>query len=204
MQRSRVKSSEWIVIGAVLLSALVCAGPGFARAGDSSPQATTASISGRVSVASAQGVSNNLSAITVKLTGPTPAATSQDALSDAEGRFEFTRLAPGSYKLEVTVDGFQPWSATVALVAGQDAVQDAGLQLILIEEKVEVRGEATEIATESVSATATVSEQQLQTLPLRTGKFTEALSVSPSVIKTQEGRLNFNGQAESQGMLLVD
>jgi hypothetical protein len=28
--------------------------------------------------------------------------------------------------------------------------------------------------------------------------------VSPSVIKTQEGRLNFNGQAESQGMLLVD
>jgi hypothetical protein len=74
----------------------------------------------------------------------------------------------------------------------------------LVEENVEVKGEATEIATESVSATATVSEQQLETLPLRTGKFTEALSVSPSVIKTQEGRLNFNGQAESQGMLLVD
>ncbi len=204
MLQSRVKLAGWIVFGVLLLSALVCAVPGFAREGDSSPQAATASISGRVSVASAQGVSNNLSAITVKLTGPAPAITSQDAVSDTDGRFVFTHLAPGSYKLEVTVEGFKPWSATVALVAGQDAVQDAGLQLNLIEEQVEVKGETTEVATESVSATATVNEQQLETLPLRTGKFTEALSVSPSVIKTQEGRLNFNGQAESQGMLLVD
>ena len=203
-QQSKPKLAQWIFCGALLLSALFCAAPGFARAGDSSPQTSTSTISGRVSVASSQGVSNNLSAITVKLTGPAPAVTSQEAVSDTEGRFEFARLAPGSYKLEVTVEGFKPWSATVALVAGQDAVQDAGLQLNLVEENVEVKGEATEIATESVSATATVSEQQLETLPLRTGKFTEALSVSPSVIKTQEGRLNFNGQAESQGMLLVD
>jgi hypothetical protein len=191
-------------LGALLLAAMSCVAPGFAREADASPQATTASISGRVSVASAQGVSNNLSAITVKLTGPAPATASQDAVSDSDGRFEFTHLAPGNYKLEVTVEGFKPWSASVDLVAGQDAVQDAALQLNLVEESVEVKGEATEIATESVSPTATVSEQQLETLPLRTGKFTEALSVSPSVIKTQEGRLNFNGQAESQGMLLVD
>ncbi|HEV7967331.1 MAG TPA: TonB-dependent receptor [Candidatus Acidoferrales bacterium] len=202
--RSKEKLARWIVYGALVLSPLVFAVSGSARERGATPQTLNSSISGRVSVASSQGVSNNLAAITVKLTGPAPATTSQDAVSDTEGRFEFSRLAPGSYKLEVTVDGFKPWSATVDLVSGQDAVQDAGLQLNLIEEQVEVKGEATEIATESVTATATVSEQQLETLPLRTGKFTEALSVSPSVIKTQEGRLNFNGQAESQGMLLVD
>ena len=140
----------------------------------------------------------------MKLSGPAPATTSQEAVSETDGRFEFTQLAPGTYTLQSTVEGFKPWSATVTLAAGEATVQDVALQLNLVEESVEVKGEATDIETESVRATATVSEQQLETLPLRTGKFTEALSVSPSVIKTQEGRLNFNGQSESQGMLLVD
>jgi hypothetical protein len=184
----------------------LCEARGFAREPDtdSPPQATTASISGRVSVASSQGVSNNLSSITVILTGPLPATTVQNQVSDAEGRFEFSRLVQGNYKLDVTVEGFKPWSSAVTLTTGQALVQDIGLQLNLVEENVEVKGEATEIETESATPNTTVSEQQLETLPLRTGKFTEALSVSPSVIKTQEGRLNFNGQAESQGMLLVD
>ncbi len=55
-----------------------------------------------------------------------------------------------------------------------------------------------------MSATSTVSEKQLEALPLRTNELSEALSLSPSVIRTQEGKLNFNGQTESQGMLLVD
>jgi hypothetical protein len=204
--QSRANLFHWIVLGVVFLSALSCEASGFARErdADSPPQAATASISGRVSVASSQGVSNNLSSITVMLTGPLSATTVRNEVSDAEGRFEFSRLAPGNYKLDVTVQGFKPWSSTVTLVAGQAVMQDVGLQLNLVEENVEVKGEATEIETESATPNATVSEQQLQTLPLRTGKFTEALSVSPSVIKTQEGRLNFNGQAESQGMLLVD
>jgi hypothetical protein len=197
---------HWIVLGALFLSVSVCETRGIARERDtdSPPQTAAASISGRVSVASSQGVSNNLSSITVTLTGPLPATTAQNQVSDAEGRFEFDHLFPGNYKLDVAVEGFKPWTSSVTLTAGQALVQDVGLQLNLVEENVEVKGEATEIETESTSPNATVSEQQLETLPLRTGKFTEALSVSPSVIKTQEGRLNFNGQAESQGMLLVD
>jgi len=204
--RSRASVVEWFVLGALFCCVAFCDARGFARERDtdSPPQAATAAISGRVSVASSQGVSNNLASISVLLTGPQPGTTSQNEVSDAEGRFQFNRLSPGVYKLDVTVEGFKPWSSTVTLVAGQALVQDIGLQLNLVEENVEVKGEATEIATESVTPEATVSEQQLETLPLRTGKFTEALSVSPSVIKTQEGRLNFNGQAESQGMLLVD
>jgi hypothetical protein len=182
----------------------MCASPAVARRDAASPQAGTGSISGLVSVTTSEGVANGLAAISVSLSGPAPATSVQITVTESDGHYSFTGLAAGSYALAATLEGFKPWTATVALSEGQAAVQDALLQLSLVEEKVEVQGRATEVQTQSVSATANVSEQQLEQLPLRTGKFTEALSVTPSVIKTQEGRLNFNGQAESQGMLLVD
>ncbi|HVA94992.1 MAG TPA: TonB-dependent receptor [Candidatus Dormibacteraeota bacterium] len=164
----------------------------------------TASIAGKITVKASEGVSNNLSGITVTLMGPASGSSAQTAFTNSEGHYEFTHLAEGTYTVSVTMSGFKPWTSKVILRAGQQSVQDAVLQLSAVEENVEVKGEATEVETQSVSATATVNQQQLASLPLRTGKFTEALSVSPSVIKTQEGRLNFNGQSESQAMLLVD
>jgi hypothetical protein len=197
-------STRFPLLWILSLATLVHAVPSFARQGNSKPPAGTASISGSVTVTTVAGATNNLSGIVLKLTGPAPSTDSQTDITDSEGSYAFPHLLPGTYKLEATLEGFKPWTATITLAAGQALVQNAELQLSSIEEKVEVKGEATEIATQSVSATATVSEQALETLPLPTAKFTEALSVSPSVIKTQQGRLNFNGQAESQGMLLVD
>ena len=188
---------------ALLLGALIFAIPGVAQP-PAAPQAGSATVTGNVTVTTGEGAANSLAGITVKLTGATPGSTTQTTITDSDGRYEFSHLAAGSYNLEATVEGFKPWTATVMLEAGQVAVQDTALQLNSVEQQVEVHGEATEMTTLSVTATATVSEHELETLPLRTGKFTEALSVSPSVIRTQEGKLNFNGQAESQGMLLVD
>jgi len=204
MRLSRASVTQFKHPWALLLLALFCPVALFARQGSAKPDATTASISGKVNVTTVEGATNNLEGITIKLTGPAPASDSQTDVTDSEGSYAFPHLPPGSYTLEATLEGFKTWTATVALGAGQAIVRNAELRLRSFEEKVEVRAEATEIATESVSATATIGEQQLETLPMKTRQFTEALSVTPSVIKTQEGRLNFNGQAESQGMLLVD
>lgn len=184
--------------------ALIFAIWGFVLSAQAIPQAPTGSISGKVSIAASEGVTNNLSGILVSLTSTTPGVLPQSTYTDSEGRYEFTRLVAAAYTVGINMDGFKPWTATVSLVAGQSIVQDTVLQLNSVVERVEVQGEATEVATESTTPTATVSDQQLENLPLATGKFTEALSVSPSVIKTQQGRLNFNGQSESQGMLSVD
>jgi hypothetical protein len=189
---------------ALLLAMLICTIPAFAQKPGTAAQAPSGSINGKVTAGTGQKATDNLAGITVKLTATASGSASKTTVTDFQGHFEFARLDPGSYTLEARVEGFQSWTAAVTVIAGQAITEDVALQITSVEERIEVQGEATEIATQSVSATATVTDQQLEQLPLRTQKFTEALAVSPSVIRTQEGKLNFNGQAESQGMLLVD
>jgi outer membrane receptor for ferrienterochelin and colicin len=192
----------YLLRGPLWIAILMCAAQGFAQQAGTDTQ--TASVTGKVTAAAGQKTTDNLAGITVKLTETAPGSKSKTTVTDFKGSYEFTHLAPGSYNLQASVEGFQPWTVMVTLGPGETATEDVALQISSVEERIEVQGEAVEVATQSVSATATVNQQQLEDLPLRTQKFTEALSMSPSVIRTQEGKLNFNGQAESQGMLLVD
>jgi hypothetical protein len=202
--RNRSDSALYLLREALLFAILVFAMPAFAQQPGTAAQGMSASVNGKVTAATGKKTTDSLAGITVKLAAAAAGSTSNATITDLEGRYQFSNLAPGIYNLGASVDGFQPWASTVTLGPGQALLKDVALLISSVEERIEVQGEVTEIATQSVSATATVNEQQLEALPLRTQKFTEALAVSPSVIRTQEGKLNFNGQAESQGMLLVD
>ena len=167
--------------------------------------APTATISGTFTAVSGEGTQDGVADVKLNLTGPPPNREVRSTITDADGVYQFTQLAPGSYTLEANKDGFKPWTATVTLKVGQAVVEDAVLQISSVDQQVEVRAEVTPIvATQSVGPTATVSNQQLAALPLPTQKFTEALSLVPGVLRTSQGKLSFNGQAESQGMLVVD
>jgi hypothetical protein len=181
---------------------LLLAGPAFPQ----QPAGTTtgASITGRITVLAGEGGSNDLSGVTVKLTGLSAGSVPQATTTDADGRYQFAPLAAGTYTLEATADGFKPWSATITVDANQALVKDIVLQITSVNQQVEVQGEAAEIATQNVAITATVNTEQLENLPLPTQKFTEALVLIPGVVKTSTGKLTFKGQAESQGMLILD
>ena len=204
LRRTESESVLYLLRTALLFAILICATHGMAQQAGPGPKGATASIAGKVTATAGEKTTNNLAGITVKLTATAPGSAPKTIVTDFKGSYEFKNLAPGVYTLEVVVEGFQSWTGSVTLESGQAAIEDVALQINSVEERINVQGEAVEVATQSVSATATVSQQQLEDLPLRTQKYTEALSMSPSVIRTQEGRLNFNGQAESQGMLLVD
>lgn len=165
---------------------------------------SSASVSGRLTVVSGDGTVSAMAGVTVKLSGSSTAPTSQTTVTDADGRYEFSPLVPGTYTLEATAEGFKPWSTTITLAANQALVKDAVLQISSVNQQVEVQGEAVEIATQNVAITATVNTEQLESLPLPTQKFTEALSLIPGVVRTYTGKLTFKGQSESQGMLVVD
>jgi Carboxypeptidase regulatory-like domain len=201
MARKLLFGGRWIVSIASLL--FVCSALAGQPQGANSG-AAKGSIAGRITVVSGDGAADSLPGATVKLTGPSQGAATQSTVSDAEGHYEFAQLAAGNYTLEASADGFKTWSGTVTLGATQALVKDVVLQINSVTQQVEVQGEATEIATQNVAITATVNTEQLEALPLPTQKFTEALSLIPGVVRTSTGKLTFKGQAESQGMLVVD
>jgi carboxypeptidase family protein/TonB-dependent receptor-like protein len=190
---------------AISIALLLLACPVLARQPQgASSNVPKASVTGRITVVSGEGVTNNLAGVTMKLRGPSGGPAPQSTVTDADGHYEFAHLAAGNYTLEATADGFKTWSAVITLGMDQALVKDVVLQISSVNQQVEVQGEAAEIATQNVAITATVNTDQLESLPLPTQKFTEALSLIPGVIRTSTGKLTFKGQAESQGMLVVD
>jgi carboxypeptidase family protein len=174
------------------------------KAGTSDAQVATSSIAGTVNVITGQGQLNNLAGVTVELAGLSTGSTLQSTVTDDSGHFRFTQLGAGTYTLEVSAEGFKPWSKTIVLEQGQAAVKDATIEINAVDQQIEVQGESLEVSTHSAEATGTVTNREFDTLPLAEQKFTEALPLTPGVVRTPEGKLNFNGQAENQGTLLVN
>jgi hypothetical protein len=125
--------------------------------------------------------------------------------TDETGHYEFTKLKPASYTISIQLQGFKALRKTVSLGQGQTVVQDFKLELETVTEKVEVHEETQAISTESVSApAATVSQSELTALPTAQQKFKEVLPVTPGVVRTQDGKLNFKGSDENESLLLVN
>ena len=191
--------------GAMLLSALSCASPGFARAADSAPQAATASISGRVSVASLPG--RQQQPLRDHRETDRAGACCHLAGSSLGYRRAFRIHPPGARELQAGSNRRGLQAVVRDGGARRRAGRRSGRWFATEFGRGKRRGQRAKPPKSQRKASARPrrsASNNSKPLPLRTGKFTEALSVSPSVIKTQEGRLNFNGQAESQGMLLVD
>jgi hypothetical protein len=192
---------------AVLLACLLFVPASFGfpqKAKTNDADRASSSITGNLSVITGQGEANNLAGIAVKLTDPSGGSALQSTPTDESGRFQFTHLASGTYALEVSAEGFKPWAKTITLSQGQAMALDVRLEINSVVQQIEVQGDSLDISTNSAETTATVSDHQLETLPLAEEKFTEALPLTPGVIRTSEGNLNFNGLSEYQGTLLVN
>jgi hypothetical protein len=151
-----------------------------------------------------ENVSSGVAGVTVKLLpGPNGAALTAD--TDEAGKYEFQSLAPGTYTIFISQQGFKPFTKSVTVNAGQATVQDIGAELETVSEKVEVSEETLSIATEdATSPSVTLTQRQLISLPTAQEKIREVLPVTPGVVKTQDGKLNFKGADENQSLLLVN
>src|SRR5438094_7511553 len=92
-----------IFASVMLFWALILAGgPGLAQApGNGRLEPASASMEGVVNVSDQQGQAEAIPGVLVKLTGRSSAPDPMSATTDAEGRYRFTKLLPGTYAIEV-------------------------------------------------------------------------------------------------------
>jgi hypothetical protein len=168
------------------------------------PQSSTGTIRGVVTMGGQETAPTPLEGVRVELAKSPTDSQPLAAITDSGGHYEFTKLAPGAYTLRVIQQGFKPFSETVTLNANGTSTVDIGLTIETVLEKVEVQEQAAILPTENSSPASTVTNTEIETLPLAQQKFQNVLPVVPGVIRTLDGKLSVRGTSENQGMLQVD
>jgi hypothetical protein len=149
--------------------------------------------------------SGGLAGITIKLIPDPSDGSTLTADTDDVGHYEFKDLKPGKYTISMNQPGFKPFTTSLSVNPGPATVMDIKVEFLTVSEKVEVSEETQSIATEdSTTPSVTLTQRQLISLPTAQEKIREVLPVTPGVVRTLDGKLNFKGADENQSLLIVN
>src|SRR5205823_143239 len=129
----------------------------------------------------------------------------RSGVSNEQGQFRFADVPAGPCSIVAELSGFK--SAAKAIVATPDEPTDVTLRLDLeaLHEEVNVTARAdavdgSPIATHVERLTADV----MQTAPIASGRFQDALPLIPGVVRGPDGLLNINGTRSNQSALMFN
>jgi hypothetical protein len=150
-------------------------------------QVTTGTIVGTVS--DANGIVPGAT-VTVRETNKNTSAT---VVTDAVGGYTAPFLVPGTYAVEVNVQGFKKWVREgIILQVNQRARVDVQLEVGGLEETTTVVGEATLLNTDSSEIGTVIEERAIKELPLNGRNFATLVYLTPGVTPGQAGE-NLSG-----------
>ena len=127
-----------------------------------SAQLSTSGITGVVR----DTVGGVLPGVTVEVASPALIEGVKVAATDAEGRYRFIDLRPGTYEVTFTLPGFTITTRTnIQLTAGFTAPVNAELNVATVEETVTVVGSSPLVDVQNVRTQTVLSREKLDTLP---------------------------------------
>ena len=110
------------------------------------------SIAGTVVVAAGQSQGTALSGVTVTFAGGEPSTISRASVTDSQSSYRFAGLSPGTYRLAVEQDGFEPRGEVVTVGDKQSIAHEIVLRLSRVTQQVDVQGQNSDILTETLGA----------------------------------------------------
>ncbi len=133
--------------------------------------------------------------------------------SNATGLYQFLDLPPGTYRLEVTAQGFAPYAASnVNLVVKTPSTVNIRLQVAGVSQSITVESEAALINRTDASLGNTIEQNQIAELPIADRNVVELLSLQPGVaylgdelnasLDTRSGAVN--GMRSDQSNVTLD
>ncbi|MEO6817901.1 MAG: carboxypeptidase regulatory-like domain-containing protein [Edaphobacter sp.] len=182
----------------LLLPALQCYG-----------QFESASVLGYVRDTTSAAIPNSKVTLTNVATG-----IQQTATTDSDGRYEFSSVQIGSYKVLAEAQGFQQ-TQTQAFTVTTNARQrvDLALKAGSVSETVTVSAAPTALETETSSRGQVIGTREVENLPLNGRSYADLVLLAPGVRKStlenqsassREGSFNVNGQRSSFNNFLLD
>jgi outer membrane receptor protein involved in Fe transport len=184
----------------LLFSALLCAI--FASPADAQ---TTATLAGQVTDEQRAAVSGaTVEAINVATNIVLTATTNED------GRYVFTELQPGAYRLRIQKEGFQTTvKEEVILNVAARATQNFQLKIGEVTATVTVEGEPALVERDSPTVSTVVTRDFVENIPLNGRSFQSLLELTPGVVlspatATNPGQFSVNGQRTNSNYFTLD
>jgi outer membrane receptor protein involved in Fe transport len=184
--------SRYLLLGVFLLTSVAF---GQSSIGGATLNGTVTDPSG-AAIAGAKVTANNASTGLTRTTATTEA-----------GLYDFPNLPVGTYDLTIEKQGFSGVKRSgIQLSVGAVVTINAPLQIGTTQETVNVTAETPVVETTRSATTTTVTQQEVEDLPVNGRNILDVSLASPGVVKdpTRTGDYSFAGQRGTANSLLVD
>lgn len=166
---------------------------------------TTATLAGRVTDEQRAAISGATVQATNKATNNILTATTNE-----DGRYVFTELQPGNYRLQVQQSGFQTTvKENVSLNVASRATENFALKIGEVSATVTVDNSSALIERDSPTVSTVVTREFVENIPLNGRSFQSLLELTPGVVLTASGAANpgqfsVNGQRTNSNYFTLD
>ncbi len=166
-------------------------------------QTSTGTVSGTVSLPSPDGQPVVVPGVTLTLT--CAGLEARVDVSNETGEFRFADVAPGDCSIVAELQGFKSAEKTVVVKPG--AAERFALQLDTeaLHEEVTVVASQDTVDSNRISARVDrITASVMQTAPIASERFQDALPLIPGVVRGPDGLLNINGTRSNQSALMFN